>query len=278
MNSENVKIRQEVDLQYSWYILSFLCIYIGSFLIPGVILFIYIGIFFIPNILQVSSIYILFTEFDSLLTLILWPFILIVCYLMHLFLVGLITRGTWRLTERISPIKDGIIPRNIQSKTLKFYHFRSFLIRYGRNSFKKGPFPWLINWFYNFTGSNKIGKNTTIEEQLGGDRSIEIGKNSYIGVNSIFTSQFVDGIFGNVSYFKIKMGDNVTAGGWNCFGPGALIGNNSYLLPSASGGKHYTLKGKGNYYFGQPVKKLFKKYVKNYLNLSDENLRRDFDK
>ena len=101
-----------------------------------------------------------------------------------------------------------------------------------------------------------------------------MGKNSYIGVNSIFASHVVEGIFGNVSYFKIKVGDNVTTGGWNCFGPGATIKDNSYLLPSASGAKHYILKG-NSYYFGQPLRKIFKRNAMQYLKLTENDLERD---
>jgi hypothetical protein len=245
-------------------------------LIPGLILYIYLALFFIPNVLYNPSNISLFLEWKSLLILIIWPFILIGCYLIHLFFIGLITRFFWRISEKISPVKDGIIPRNLQSKTLSIYHLRSFIIKYGKNSFSKGPFPWFINWFYNFVGANKIGKGTTLEEQLSGDKGIKLGKNSYIGVNSVLASNVVEGIFGNVSYFKINIGDNVTLGGWNSFGPGTNMKNNSYLLPSAAGAKHYSLKGKGNYYFGQPLRKLFKKDVIDYLKLANNDMERDY--
>jgi UDP-3-O-[3-hydroxymyristoyl] glucosamine N-acyltransferase len=124
---------------------------------------------------------------------------------------------------------------------------------------------------YNFVGSNEIGKGTTIEEQVGADRFIEIGTNSYVGVNSVLTSHLVDGIFGNISYFKLKVGDNVTLGGWNCFASGTEIHDNSYLMPSAHGGKHYIIKG-NNFYFGMPLRKIFKKKIMNYLALTIEDL------
>lgn len=204
------------------------------------------------------------------------PFVLIGCYLLHLFLVGLITRWLWRITESRSPSKEGIIPRNIPSKTLNYYHIRSFLIKYGKLCFQKGPMPWLLNWYYNFVGANNIGKGSTIEEQFGADKFVYIGKNSYIGVNSGFSSHSLEGIFGNVSYFKIRLGDNVTTAGLNCVAPGADIKDNSYLFPIASATKHSILKG-DNYYFGVPLRKIFKKKIMEYLKIGEEDLERAAD-
>ena len=78
------------------------------------------------------------------------------------------------------------------------------MIKYGKNSFTKGIFPWLSNWFFNTVGSNKIGKGTTLEESVGMDKFIEVGENCYFGVNSTLASHLIQGIFGNITYFKIK--------------------------------------------------------------------------
>jgi len=267
-------VKEEVKLQYHWYMLAFFIIFLGSFLIPGIIFILYIRYFFEPYFLETKDFSSLFTELYPFITLIAMPLVVIICYLLHLFLVALLTRWLWKITERISPSKDGIIPRNIRSKKLNYYGLRSFMIKYPKNAFIKGPFPWLINWLYNFVGTNQIGKGTTIEEQFGADRYIEIGNNSYVGVNSGFSSHSVSGIFGNISYFKIKLGDNVTTGGLNCLAPGVEIGNNSYLLPMAGATKHNILKG-NNYYFGAPLRKIFKKKIMEYLKISDEDMEKD---
>jgi UDP-3-O-[3-hydroxymyristoyl] glucosamine N-acyltransferase len=146
------------------------------------------------------------------------------------------------------------------------------MIKYPKNAFVKGPFPWLINWLYNFVGTNKIGKGTTIEEQFGADRYVDIGENCYIGVNSGFSSHSVAGIFGNISYFEIKLGDNVTTSALNCLAPGVQIKDNAYLLPMAGAVKHTTLKGDNHFYFGAPLRKIFKKKILEYLKISEDNL------
>ena len=266
-------VKEEISLQFHWYLLSFFIIYLGSFFVPGLIIYIYIRFLFIPYFLNTENLLSVFTEIYPLVALLTMPLILIISYLVHIFILGYLTKKFWQLTEKISPSKNGIIPRNVNSKTLNFYNIRSFMIKYPKNAVIKGPFPWLINWLYNYIGTNKIGKGTTIEEQFGADRYIEVGKNSYIGVNSGFSSHSVEGIFGNIAYFKIKLGDNVTTSTLNCLAPGVEINDNSYLLPMAGATKHSKLKG-NNSYFGVPLRKIFKKKIMDYLKISEDDMNR----
>ncbi len=266
--------KEEINLQFHWYLLSFFIIYLGSFFVPCLIIYTYIRFFFLPYFLNTENLVSVFTEIYPLIALITMPLIMIIGYLVHIFILGYLTKKFWQLTEKISPSKNGIIPRNVNSKTLNFYNIRSFMIKYPKNAVIKGPFPWLINWLYNYIGTNKIGKGTTIEEQFGADRFIEVGKNSYIGVNSGFSSHSVEGIFGNIAFFKIKIGDNVTTSTLNCLAPGVEINDNSYLLPMAGATKHSKLKG-NNYYFGVPLRKIFKKKIMDYLKVSEDDMNKD---
>lgn len=266
-------IKEEINLQYHWYLLSFFIIYFGSLLIPAVIFMGYIILFYSPFFLGTVNFISLFTDLKPLLVSIFMPFIIIICYLIHLVIMALLTRWLWGITEKKSPSKSGIIPRNIPSKTLNFYHLRSFMIKYPKNAVNRGPFPWLIRWLYNFIGTNRIGKNTVIEENIGADRFVEIGNNTYWGVKGLISSHLVDGIFGNISFVKVKVGNNVTSAGFNCLGPGSEAKDNSWLLPMTGGPKYNILKGNG-YYLGTPLRKIFKKKVMEYLQISEEDLKR----
>lgn len=261
----------EVKLQFHWYLLGFFIIFLGSYIIPAFIFMSYVVFLYIPHVLSVNSIFSVLSSFYTLLVTLFIPFVIIGCYFVHVLMMGVLTRWLWNITEKISPTKSGIIPRNIGSKTINFYHIRSFLLKYPKNAIVKGPFPWLINWFYNFVGSNVIGKGTTLEEQFGADRFIETGENCYIGVNSGFSSHSVEGIFGNIAYYKITLGDNVTTSGLNCLAPGVKIKENSSLLPMAGATKFSTLKG-NNFYFGIPLRKIFKRKIAEYLDLSEEEI------
>ncbi|MGV9198974.1 MAG: hypothetical protein ACOC4M_09050, partial [Promethearchaeia archaeon] len=259
-------IKREIDLQFHWYILSFVLIYYGSYLVAGTIFFLYILLILVPNVMEVGNFIFLFTRIDSLISILLAPLAFIGCYVLRLILIGIITRWLWGITEKKSPTKDGVIPRNVPSKTLNYYHIRSFMIKYPKYTFTKGLFPWFSNWLYNFVGTNKIGKNTTIEEQVCADKYIDVGENCYIGVNSVLTSHLVEGIFGNISYFEVKVGDNVTFGGMNNFASGCEIGDDSYLMPWASGGKHYKVKG-DHFYSGLPLRKMFKRKIERQITI-----------
>ncbi len=265
--------KENINLQYHWYLIIFLIIYYMSYVIPGILFMYYVLWFFIPNFLRIGNLISVFINLEYLLSFLMLPIVLIATYLMHLLLIGIFTRIFWKISEKISPSKDGIIPRNIASKTANLYHIRSFMIKYGKNAFIKGIFPWISNWFFNFVGASVIEKGSTLEESVVNDRNSIVGKNCYVGVNSALSSHFVEGIFGNIVYFKIKLGDNVTLGGFNNIAPGCEISDNSYLLPMAAATKHNKTKG-DNYYFGMPLRRIFKKKIMEYLKVTEEDLER----
>ncbi|MHA2051843.1 MAG: hypothetical protein ACW986_19700 [Promethearchaeota archaeon] len=179
-NSSNDLIKEEINLQLHIWLPLFYVIYFCSFLVPGVIFMMFMMFFYLPYFLEVRNFISLFTNLPSLIASLTIPVVIIICYLIHLFIVVVITRWFWKFSEKRSPSKTGIIPRNIPSKTLNYYHFRSFIIKYPKNAFSRGPFPWLLKWMYNRVGTNKIGKGSVLEEHIAGDRFVEVGKNSYL--------------------------------------------------------------------------------------------------
>jgi len=278
-DSEEEPFIEEVRMQYTLYMVLFFIIYYLSWIGPSFIFMAYFMMVFRVYFLGATSFIAIFTEVSPLLSLILMPVVIIICYLVHLLSIGFATKIIWAITEKISPTKDGIIPRNIKSKAADYYHIRSFILKYGKNTFTKGIFPWLSNWFYNFAGTSKIGKGTTIEESLVNDKFIDVGKNCYIGVASSLASHVVDGIFGNISYFEVKVEDNVTFAAMSAVGCGSVVHENSSLLPLASSQKHVIVGKPGGknfgYYFGLPARKIFKKKLGEYLGLSPEDLERN---
>jgi len=267
--------REELSVQYFAALVILLTIYLASYLVPISLFMLYVFYYFLPNFLNIPNFISLFIELKSLIAFLTMPIALILCYLIRLFFVAIITRLLWRYTEKKSPSKSGIIPRNIKSKTEKYYHLRSFLIKYPKNLFVKGLFPWLANSLFNFVGSMVIEKGSTLEESVGNDKFAIVGKNCYFGVGSTLATHLVEGIWGNIAYFQIKVGDNVTSAGINQIGPGTEIKDNSYLLPLASATKHSVLKGNHNYYFGIPLRRIFDKKVMRYLDLTPDLLEKN---
>jgi acetyltransferase-like isoleucine patch superfamily enzyme len=273
--SEKKIIKEDIKFQYFWYLFVLFSIYLISYLIPGILFMIYFLFFFIPSFLDVPNFISIFINLKPLFGLLTMPLVIIGCYLLRLFLIGLVARFFWSLSEKKSPSQPGVIPRNFPSRTLNYYHIRSFILKYPKNAFSKGIFPWLQPWLYNFMKVSQIGKGTTIEESPVNDKFLEIGKDCYLGVNSAFASHMIDGIFGNITYFKVKLGDNVTGAAVNLIGPGTEIKENSYLLPIASTPKHSILKGNSYYFSGgaRPLSKLSKRKIRNYLKIDPDTLK-----
>ncbi len=267
-------IKEDIKFQYFWYLIVLFTIYLISNLIPAILFMFYFLIYFIPSFLGTTNFLSIFFNLKPLLALLTMPLVIIGCYLIRLYLIGLVARFFWSLSEKKSPSQPGVIPRNFPSKTLNYYHIRSFILKYPKNAFSKGMFPWLLPWLYNFINASQIGKGTTIEESPVNDKFLEIGKNCYLGVNSAFSSHMIDGIFGDITYFKIKVGDNVTAAAKNLIAPGTEIKDNSFLLPIASTPKHSFIQG-NNYYFSggaRPLSKLSKRKIRNYLKINPDTL------
>ncbi|MFX1388182.1 MAG: hypothetical protein ACFE9M_13270 [Promethearchaeota archaeon] len=275
--NQNEVLKEDVKLQYHLYISLFALIFYSSWVIPGICFFWFVLQVFLPYFLETTNLLLVFIDLRTLLAFILMPLVLIGCYLLRLFLLGLTTKIFWKISEKISPSKEGVIPRNIRSRAANYYHIRSFLIKYGKNTFTKGIFPWLSNWFFNFVGSSKIGKGTTLEESVVNDKFFEMGDNCYLGVNSALATHVVEGIFGNISYFKIKIGDNVTGATTNLIGAGSEIADNSFMLPLACATKH-SIVGKPdliNYYWGMPLRRIFRRKLMQYLGVSQKYLEKN---
>ncbi|MBD3197165.1 MAG: hypothetical protein GF317_19075 [Candidatus Lokiarchaeota archaeon] len=266
-------IKEEIKIQYHWYFIGFVTTYFLTWAIPGVIFFLYIFFAFVPFFLETTNFFLIFTELGPLLSLISFPLVIVICDVLHLVIATAVTRFWWNISQNVSPTKDGIIPRNIRSTTSNLYHIRSFLIKYPKYAITKGMFPWLFNWAFNSIGATKIGKGSTIEEQVVGDRLVEVGDNCYVGPNASLASHLVEGIFGNIYYFTVRLGDNCTVGAETALAPGSELEDNSYIFPCAASLKFTQNKG-FNYYFGMPIRKIFSRKIKDYLDLTKEDLKR----
>jgi acetyltransferase-like isoleucine patch superfamily enzyme len=126
---------------------------------------------------------------------------------------------------------------------------------------------------FNFTRTNKIGRTSVIEEQIAGDRFVTIGENCYLGTNVAISSHAVEGVFGNISFARVNIGNNVTTAAFNCLAPGVDTGNNSWWFPMTGATKYNILKG-NNYYLGTPLRKIFKRKVMEYLQITEKDLKR----
>ncbi|MBY9014013.1 MAG: hypothetical protein KGD70_16755, partial [Candidatus Lokiarchaeota archaeon] len=85
--NNNEMIREEVNLQFHWYMINFFVTYLLSWIIPVFIFIIYVRFFFYPHFLETKSFVFLITEILPLIALVSMPFVFIGCYLIHVFFV-----------------------------------------------------------------------------------------------------------------------------------------------------------------------------------------------
>ncbi|MGV9197475.1 MAG: hypothetical protein ACOC44_15865 [Promethearchaeia archaeon] len=262
-----------LSVPFHVYVFSGWTIIGGSFVVPGFLFIMYAFLFLIPDFLTTSIALTRFLDPYTYFILLTIPLVFILLYLIHLFFVALFTRLFYRYADSRGPAQ-GVFDRNLDehSRTLDYYHWRSFLLKYPVFAFIRSPFPWLLGWELRFIGSNEVGKGTIFEECYIHSH-INPGEDCYLGTFSHLTNHLVDGVYGeeNLTFYGAEIGDdcvfNALIGGL----PGLEVGDKATLLPMSSTIKFDKL-GDGGVYSGFPARRLKPKQVKKFTGglLDDE--------
>ncbi len=257
---------KELSVPFHFYVITGIIIVSFSFILPGILFFLtlfgLINPYLFSNPLVIGN----FLNLNTYIIMLLIPIIFIGIYLLHLLFVALFTRWFYKLANTRGA-SQGIYDRNLaeSSKALDYYHFRSFLLKYPIFAFARSPFPWLLNWELRFIKSNKIGKNTVLEETFLHSH-INFGENCYLGTSSHITNHLVDGVYGaeNLTFVRVSIDDNSVLNTITGGLPGTEIGKNSTLLPSCTTIKFDKIASNG-IYAGFPAKKLTQEEIIKYL-------------
>lgn len=257
---------KELTVPFHLYISSGWIIIGFSFILPGFLFYLYIFGFLEPfllsSLITIESLF----NFRTSIILLTLPVLFIGLYLLHLFFVALLTRIFYKFADKRGP-KQGVFDRNLdkESKMLDYYHFRSFLFKYPIYVFIRSPFPWLINWELRFLGSNKIGKDSVIEESFLHSH-VNLGKNCYLGTYTHITNHLVDGVYGeeNLTFFGANLGKDSVFEALTGTLPGTRVGQNSTFIPIGSTVKFDELKGNA-IYSKFPASKLDKDEIQDRL-------------
>jgi acetyltransferase-like isoleucine patch superfamily enzyme len=263
---------KELSVPFHLYIGSGLIIIGGSFIIPGLVFLGFLFNFLIPNLFSTSLSLSSFMLIRTWIIIIITPLIIVLIYISHLFFIALFTRFFYRISDRRGP-DQGIFDRNLDkaSKALDYYHFSSFLLKYPIFAVLRSPFPWLLNWELEFIGSNRIGKNTVLEECYIHSH-INYGKNCYVGTFAHISNHLVDGVYGeeNLTFYGAEIEDNCNFNALIGGLPGLEITQNVTFLPMCSTIKFDKITEEG-IYGGFPARKLSKENLKQILgDLYDE--------
>ncbi len=251
--SEERKEAEQKEQTVELPVLTYFGLNMLSFVIP---LYPCMGLFllylFITNILSVEIIW-MFLFIPSLFLLLLYIYIILLIE----FAAILVRR--W---NKKSPAQEGVFPRMFidketpETRLIKYYHLRGFIIKFPVWLSGKSPFPWLLNRALRRIGHNKIGKNVIMEDVFVGLEFTDIQDNVFMYPSTAVSSHSVNSIFGWLNMFVVKINENSVIYPGNISGCGALIDKNYVIFPNTVIHKHW--KGRPNelFYQGSPGKPL----------------------
>lgn len=284
------KIILEARYEYVLYFSLFVLYYVGSLILPLLIgtyffkeLFVdeflnYGGIrdwnsYFDPILYPIKNISDFFTVINNVLPFLIFlfsPIILIGLYLLRQFCSACIVKIYYIIFNGIQHRRELKNATLQDYRDINIYHTRSFILRIIKWQFSKGPFPWLINWMFNFIKSNDIGKNSVIEDGFICSEYLEMKENSYIGQLTIVSSQTIEGKYGALTIRKVKIGENSAVGPFSVIAPGVEMGDNTFALPFSGCTKNFKLK-ENRFCWGRPAtlirRKKFEEFTQLPLNL-----------
>ena len=207
--------------------------------------------------------FILFFNIPLLIHLLLvFPLFIFLYYLYLILLIEFVTFWVNRINKKSPPIQ-GIFERILddeqreETRILKAYHKRGFLIKFPVWSTSKSPFPWLLNRALRKIGHNIIGKNVIYCDGFAGLEFTEIENDTFIYPTGAISSHAVNSVFGKISILKVKIGEKTTIYPGVIVGPGALTEKNFVIYPNTV--LHKGWRGKEGEFFyqgspGRPIK------------------------
>ncbi|MFX0054209.1 MAG: acyltransferase [Promethearchaeota archaeon] len=164
--------------------------------------------------------------FDKFWFILLFPTLIFMCYGIFLAILAVM----FRLSQMLIPkLKDGFYP--LESDAWLLYEYREvyyLLFPY---------FAWFFSVFFDVKGRHvwfgaKLGRGTIVGNgRLMTPDRIIVGNNSLVGFGSILTGHMYEG---EGIYLKtVKVGNNVTIGGYAIVFPGAEIGDNVIIAANS---------------------------------------------
>jgi len=258
------------------YILAILFIW-GYSWIPSLILghlFYKFYIFPIRHIYQ--DFFLIFSQWQYFLISLLTPLVAIFLYIFRLFFLVFLCKIGIAIINSISPMKELVAAKGIgkeEARAVNAYHFRGVILRVLVWSIAKSPFPWLMNWAFNFVGVSKIAKGTTMEDHIYCKEFLETGNDVYIGQGSGVTSHVVEGKYGAITLKKIYIGSNSVINAHNAISPGTYLEPYTEFLPMSGVTKFHKISGFAKY-FGLPIGRLSTKRYLKIMQIPEE--KKDF--
>jgi hypothetical protein len=265
MSTESKKTK--VKLQFPIYIGLWIPYYLLS-IAPSIILTVLycydllIPFFLSPVILTIKNAIIFLT----------CPLVLVSFYVFKLFCSATMAKIYYWVFNKIRPRREMVnaLPRGESAKDVQIYWTRNFFLRLIKWEFTKCPFPWLVNWMFNFVGSTKIGKGSVIDKPgYICQEYLELGENCYLGPMSGQSTHVNEGVYGGFTLKKITLGDNSVLCTRCMLAPGVEVGENTQIL-TISGVTKFSKLAPNSSYYGLPVGKISENRFYKSIQLPEE--------
>ncbi|GAB4315389.1 MAG: hypothetical protein Kow0069_17240 [Promethearchaeota archaeon] len=274
---KEAKAKRKQELQFHWYVGSFLFVTYFSYLVPFLLFYAHALLVAKPLFLDpVGRLGFIGAVASSparmLLVLLTIPPFLIGLYVTYYALSVLLGGLLMRWADRACPPERGVFQRDfrVNARMLKFYHYRGFLARFVDWKVSKCLFPWLVNWALNKLGVAKIGRRVTLDDSFHGHEFLEIGDDVYVGPGIIVATHTVEGVFGRLVLTGTRIEAGCTVASGSLVGPDAHLEENSHVLAGGLA-KGFHLR-KGGFYRGLPVFKLPKSKVRKMFKAVESKL------
>lgn len=252
-NKENSSSNEQEDKKtVELPALDFFKINILSFIVP---LYICLGLFVLFEYL-----FIITFSIPLIYHLLLLPGVFLLLYYIYLMILIEFAAFWARMWHKKSPPKEGVFQRVLdnvnseESRMMKYYHKRGFIIKYPMWLTSKSLFPWLVNRTLRKIGHNKIGKNVIYCDGYVGLEFTDLGNDVFIYPTTALSSHAVNTIFGKITMIEIKLDKNTTLYPGIIAGPGVLTKENNVIFPNTVLHKSWRGKPDKFYYQGSPGK------------------------
>ena len=164
--------------------------------------------------------------FDKFWFILLFPTLIFMCYGIFLAILAIM----FRLSQMVIPnLEDGFYPLDTDSWLIYEYREVYYLLF--------PYFAWFFSVFFDVKGRHvwfgaKLGRGTIVGNgRLMTPDRIVVGNNSLVGFGSILTGHMYEGE--GIYLNTVKIGNNVTIGGYAIVFPGAEIGDNVIIAANS---------------------------------------------
>ncbi len=187
----------------------------------------------------------LFSTRELTIATFLLPLVLFIGYLIQYFVSVVVTKFFFMHIDKRHPVVAGAVERDFEEniKFIQYHNWKNFMYRIIKFKITHSPFPYLVNWSWNFLGLATIEKNSVLEDIYHPHELTLIEEGAYVGPASKIISQTVEGAVGRIVFKDIKISRRACLCTNFISGPGNEFGEYLIALPNSAVPKNNKMRG-----------------------------------